>query len=152
MNTYNGFTHAQRMRAYRWAQREYKAGRKARHAACQACGQDQGLIMGHSEDYSEPYGPHIGRWGLCYRCHMMIHCREKSPEVFDRYRREVAAGFVFAAFPHMNWPGFRAEHLIRWAPRVDRLGDRHPDVFTRIIAEGQAVSGKEAKAQHTLEV
>ena len=79
LKTYNGFDHNQRMRGYRWLQGEYAAGRRARPTVCDACGQTEGPIEAHSESYAAPFGGHIGRYGLCYRCHMTIHNRFKNP-------------------------------------------------------------------------
>ena len=95
LKTYNGFNHDQRMKGYRWLQGEYAAGRRARPTVCDACGQTEGPIDAHSESYAEPFGDHIGRYGLCYRCHMAIHTREKNPEAWTAYKRHVALGRIF---------------------------------------------------------
>lgn len=91
-NPYNGFSSRERDTAYYWLMDEYKAGRRHRPTCCDACGQDKGFVEPHSEDYSAPYGDHIGGWGLCYRCHMMIHCRFRSPKTWDAYRQAVREG------------------------------------------------------------
>src|ERR1700737_880157 len=39
----------------------------------------------HSENYSEPFGDHIGEHGLCYRCHQMIHNRFRHAETWAIY-------------------------------------------------------------------
>jgi hypothetical protein len=85
LKTYNGFDHDQRMKGYRWLQREYAAGRRAHPTVCDACGQADGPIDAHSESYAEPFGDHIGRFGLCYRCHMAIHTRFNNPEAWEAY-------------------------------------------------------------------
>jgi hypothetical protein len=35
---------------------------------------------------------------LCYRCHMMIHTREKNPEAWAIYKTHVAMGRIFHPF------------------------------------------------------
>ena len=95
MKTYNGFNHDQRMKGFRWLQGEYAAGRRARPTVCDACGQAEGPIEAHSEDYSEPFGDHIGRFGLCYRCHMAIHTRFDNGEAWEAYKLLIAAGRIF---------------------------------------------------------
>lgn len=96
MNSYNGFTPAQRTAALRWLNGEYAAGRRVRPTSCQVCGQTEGLIEAHSEDYSgPPYGDNIGAFGLCYRCHMMIHCRFSAPMAFDAYVQSVEDGVLW---------------------------------------------------------
>jgi hypothetical protein len=96
LQTYNGFDHAKRMRALRWLKKEYCTGRRSRPVVCDACGQTEGPIEAHSEDYSEPFGNHIGRFGLCWRCHMAIHCRFKNSEAWSVYKAHVREGRIFA--------------------------------------------------------
>jgi hypothetical protein len=67
----------------------------------------------HSEDYSQPFDDHIGAFGFCYRCHMMLHSRQRAPEAWTRYKAEIAAGVTFQPFMVQNWYGFRAQHLLR---------------------------------------
>ena len=93
MNPYNGFPGAQRIRARKWLNAEYAAGRRQRPTRCDACTQTAGLIQAHSEDYSSPFGDHIGAYGLCYVCHMMIHCRFRAPGVWRRYQDRVRSGW-----------------------------------------------------------
>lgn len=93
MNPYNGFTPSQRVKALKWINGEYAAGRRTRPTECEACGQTDGKLQAHSEDYSEPYGDHIGKYGLCYTCHMMIHCRFSAPVAWDNYRWAIRSGY-----------------------------------------------------------
>jgi hypothetical protein len=83
------------MKGYRWLQREYAAGRRARPTVCDACGQDQGPIDAHSESYAEPFGDHIGKYAVCYRCHMAIHTRFNNPEAWTAYKTAVALGRIY---------------------------------------------------------
>jgi hypothetical protein len=91
VNWYNGFSPAQRNRAQAWLRQQWAAGRP-RPRVCCACGQDRGVIDAHAEDYTEPFGDHIDRYPLCYRCHMMVHCRFRCSEAWDAYRRAIRAG------------------------------------------------------------
>lgn len=77
--------------------------RRGTPISCDACGQTEGYISGHSEDYSFPYGDHIGRFGVCYRCHMMIHCRFKNPEAWETYKAHLREGRVFAPIGRNFW-------------------------------------------------
>jgi hypothetical protein len=118
--------------AYRWAMAEQAAGRRVTPGECDACGQTEGLIERHSEDYSAPFGDHIGRHGLCYTCHMMVHCRVRSPEAWRPYRDAVRAGAVFKPFHGRAFNAFAAAFLrgtlpapARWrAGRADTLLDQ----------------------------
>ena len=75
------------------------------------CGQDRGVIGGHSEDYGEPFDDHIGAFGLCYCCSMMVHCRFRYPDAWDRYRAAVRKGAIFEPFIKQDFARFRALFL-----------------------------------------
>lgn len=97
MNSYNGFSPTQRMKALHWSRAERAAGRRKPAAEkCMACGQTQGLIQFHSEDYSEPFGPHIGAYEFCYRCHIVLHCRHRNPAGWERYKLQLRFGWTWA--------------------------------------------------------
>ena len=74
------------MKGYRWLQGEYAVGPRARPTVCGACGQTEGPIEAHSQSYAAPFGDHIGRFGLCYRCHMAIHTRFNNREAWEAYK------------------------------------------------------------------
>jgi hypothetical protein len=109
LKTYNGFDHDQRMKGFRWLQGEYAAGRRTKPIICDACGQTEQPITAHSEDYSEPFGDHIGQHGLCYRCHMMIHCRFKAPEAWETYKLHIRQGRILV--PISNFQVFCGQTL-----------------------------------------
>ncbi len=107
MNSYNGFSPAQQDRALAWLKGEYAAGRRQPPKVCDGCGQDLGIIEAHSEDYSEPFGDHIGAFGFCYTCRMMLYHRFENPGAWDRYRAEVRRGVIFEPFRRRNLARFR---------------------------------------------
>lgn len=131
MNSYNGFTHTQRMKAFNWLKIEYASGRRKKPTQCDACGQTKGILEHHSEDYSAPYGNHIGAWSLCYRCHMMIHCRFRNKTAWRRYRERLATGIIFAPFYTRNFKLF-AQQLHGEMPVDIDLGHARPDVLAKI--------------------
>lgn len=93
MNPYNGFTPKQRMVALAWLKGQVAMGwRHASPSLCQECGRTDGWLEWHSEDYSAPFGANIGEHGLCYLCHLMLHCRFRSPARWDAYVAMLAAG------------------------------------------------------------
>lgn len=106
MNSYNGFKASQRQKAFNWLMIEYASGRRSRPTVCDACGQAEGIIDPHSEDYSFPFGPHIGAYGLCYICHMMVHNRFKAAASWTRYKAAIAAGGRYPAMRTRNYWGF----------------------------------------------
>lgn len=102
MGAYNGFSPGQRTRALRWLRAEETAGRRQRPDECQACGQLEGSIGSHSENYGEPFGEHTGAFALCYRCHMMVHSRFSAPEAWSVYVTLLEEGY--------RWPGIPATY------------------------------------------
>lgn len=121
MNPYNGFSSNERNAALRWLNAEYAAGRRRRPTACEVCGQDHGVVDAHSEDYSRPYGPHIGAHSLCFRCHMMVHCRFKNPRAWELYKLQLRNGVTFAALMTRNFPRFSVDHLQRFGHGVAQV-------------------------------
>lgn len=110
MNSYNGFSPTQRRRALSWYNAQLAAGRRFRPTQCEACGQTDGVVEAHSEDYSEPFGDHIGAYGFCYLCHMMIHCRHHDLARWDEYRRAIREGWRPPAPRGRNWGAVK--HLL----------------------------------------
>lgn len=143
MNWYNSFSPAQRQAAFNWLKAEYAAGRRVRPVKCDACGQTQGLIEPHSEDYAgPPYGDHIGAFGLCYRCHMMIHCRFRSRQAWDLYRQAIREGKQFAPIKGRHFGTFTGQlrgnpvpFTIHQPPARLILDDIDAGVFVAHIAE-----------------
>lgn len=109
MKAYNGFSSEQRYRALAWIKAQYAAGERKPPTACDACGQDRGIFDAHSEDYSEPFGAHTGRFGLCFRCHMMIHLRWRHSKAWDVYRATVARGGRLSAVYRRAFPQIVSE-------------------------------------------
>jgi len=92
---YNGFSPRHRSKAGRWYTKQLREGKRTKPERCDACLRTGASVAGHSEDYREPFGDHIGAVSLCYPCHMAIHCRFTMPEEFERYRQGVADGNRF---------------------------------------------------------
>ena len=111
MKSYNGFEPRQRLRALAWLKQQYAQGTRTRPIECDACGQTEGIIERHSEDYSEPFGDHIGAYGLCFTCHMFVHCRFRSPAAWLAYCEAVAEGATFPPFHIRNFPMFSSLFL-----------------------------------------
>jgi hypothetical protein len=86
---YNGFTPKERENAYRWLMQEVSEGRRILQTICEACGSENGRP--HSEDYSEPFGDHIGAYILCDRCHKTyLHSiRYRRPDSWKWYLEQL---------------------------------------------------------------
>ena len=91
-NPYNGFTGEQRTKGGNWYNRAKKNGTVPQPEQCHACLRISPSVNGHSEDYSEPHGPHIGAHHLCYPCHMAVHCRFRNPAAWLKYRDNIREG------------------------------------------------------------
>ena len=88
MKDYNGFSAKKRQEVHNWLKAEVEAGRVEWPKQCEACGQDQGIIDAHHEDYDKP----LEFIGLCYTCHMMLHCRFRNPKAWERYKEAIRRG------------------------------------------------------------
>lgn len=122
MKSYNGFTGAQRNAAQQWLRTMWGSGRLERPKQCCACGQAEGVIHAHTEDYSLPYAAgKTDEFPLCFTCHMMVHARFRNPERWNYYRAKVREGFRFAM--SRSWPGFAASCLGPEPPEPEACGD-----------------------------
>ena len=112
MKSYNGFDPKQRYKALAYHKEQIATGNKpARPECCHACGQTEGVLVWHSEDYSEPFGEHIGEHGLCYVCHMMIHCRFRNRKAWQYHIGQLLQGRMPQAMHSQNWKVFLYNHL-----------------------------------------
>lgn len=112
MNSYNGFEPKQRYKALKWFREQQRLGfRPIKPTKCDVCTQTKGALEYHSEDYSDPFGANIGQFGLCYTCHMMIHCRYKSINSWNVYKKALEEKKVFQPFYSRNWIWFKKQCL-----------------------------------------
>ena len=136
MNSYNNFPPGLRSKALNWLKKEYAEGRRLPPTICDACGQTHGIVEAHSEDYSEPFGDHIGQFGLCFTCHMMVHCRFKNREAFDRYVDAISKGGVFTGFTSRNFPLFRSLFL---GPKFPKTENKNKSIRRLLVAIDQGI-------------
>lgn len=119
MKAYNGFTANQRNKAQAWLNAQWKAGLLEKPSKCCSCGIEKGIIDAHAEDYSEPFAAgKTDQYHLCYRCHMMLHCRHRNPKNFEMYCELVNDGTQFHPFYIRNWDVFKQQHLDQFNPTV----------------------------------
>lgn len=111
MKAYNGFPPEQRNKAQAWLNSQWKAGLLARPTCCHACGQTEGRIDAHAEDYSEPFAAgKTDQYHLCYRCHMAVHCRFRNNEAWQTYKDHVREGRIYEPIWN-NFPLFTRQTL-----------------------------------------
>jgi len=129
MNSYNGFTGEKRMEVHKWLRAEERASRLVWPTTCVACGQTEGIFDCHHENYDVP----LSYVGLCYTCHMMLHCRFKAPAAFAKYREAVAQGVRYPAQHTRNFDAVRA--ILSGASTAPVVCDCHDDFFRTILRE-----------------
>ncbi len=112
MNGYNGFSGKQRLAALKWFRNQQAKGMKPHNPSeCDICTQTNGALEWHSENYSSPFGKHIGQFGLCYICHMMIHCRYKNQTAWKIYKQAIKDKKMFKNYKGRHWMFFKRECL-----------------------------------------
>lgn len=112
MRDYNGFSSQQRNKAQRWLNAQWASGRLARPTQCVACGQVDGVIDAHAEDYSEPFRAGVtDGFHLCFCCHMMVHCRRRNDRRWMQYREIIEGGRRALPFIRRDWPRFAQQFL-----------------------------------------
>lgn len=86
MNSYNGFTGAQREQGDKILKEAIAKGviPDPMTIPCEICGQDKGIRHYHCEDYS-PQNIISNARCLCWRCHMMLHSRFRNAEATAQY-------------------------------------------------------------------
>lgn len=91
LGSYNGHSGAKRDAVQRYLNASFRDGTLTRPTVCTACGQTEGRIDAHLENYDDPdnFIP------LCWRCHMMVHCRFRNPSAFRAYRDSLRTGSTY---------------------------------------------------------
>ena len=135
MRAYNGFTPAQRAKAGAWMRVQWNSGAIPRPVRCCACGQEKGILDAHTEDYSEPYAAgKTDEFPLCFRCHMLVHCRFNGRETFCRYHGSIMEGDLYAPFYTRNFNAIIEQHLEGGTPEIiERRAPPARDVFKEIV-------------------
>jgi hypothetical protein len=89
LSDYNGFTGKYREQVGRRMEKSWKEHPHLRPTECAVCFQTEGAIHGHNEDYSAEnvYLP------LCLACHVILHMRWNSPQLWEDYKLAVRHGF-----------------------------------------------------------
>lgn len=89
LSNYNGFTGKEREASLRRVHKLWKSGEVPIPTTCAACGQTEGAIHGHSEDYSND-DVHLP---ICITCHLILHMRWQMPRLWELYKQAVRHGF-----------------------------------------------------------
>ena len=130
MKHYNGFTPQQREKSLVWQKAQILNGRYPAASQCCACGQTEGVIDYHQEDYSEPYGDHIFKYQLCYICHMMVHCRFSAPRAWTLYRQYIEKGGRLKPFKKRDYQ--KTQRLLNSLYHDGRVPDNWEEIAPSI--------------------
>jgi DNA invertase Pin-like site-specific DNA recombinase len=98
--------------------------------------------MAHSEDYSEPFGDHIGRWSLCYWCHLLLHCRRRAPEAYLRYVLMLQGGERFVNGDGIQWAAVQRYLRVQGEPARESTPPV-ADPFGPLLREGAAAQARQ---------
>lgn len=98
LRTYNGFDHNARMEGDRIQKEFFSKNPGLRPTTCCVCG-SKNKIQLHLEDYNKPIE---GIIPLCYRCHMMVHCRFRARKAWEAYKLLISKGYVFPPAKDFN--------------------------------------------------
>lgn len=102
MKDYKHYTADVRRRALAYYKDQLAKGLRPRPSKCMVCGQDHGVIDGHSERYDEPFGPHIGEFTLCFSCHLAWHGRRRDHAAWTAYNDMLNFGLRLKPFATRN--------------------------------------------------
>jgi hypothetical protein len=130
MGPYRQFSGEQRAKVGAYLLAEFRAGRLVRPKSCIGCGADRGLIDAHNEDYDRP-DEYVG---LCIRCHLMLHCRFRNRDAWDRYRAMLRDGAVF--------PPLYSRSFGPIAHLLNVLGERQVEMGAAVVMRSGPPLGK----------
>jgi len=109
MKSYKGWTAEQRMESLKKTKAAIRRGEIPPPTKCNRCGQTEGIIQYHNENYNHPtkyLEP------LCWRCHMVLHSEHRAPEACKKYWEEIKNGKQYPPVFKHNFKILRRDHDI----------------------------------------
>jgi hypothetical protein len=105
LKPYNGFSGEERNKTIYIQKKAIKEGKlKLKHKCC-VCGQEEGLIMLHLENYFKPIDPDEVK-EICVECHLKLHARFHKPMDWLRHCLNVREGIkspvYFSVFDYIK--------------------------------------------------
>ena len=112
MRNYKQWTAEFRKQSLKYTNRAKKMGWIQNPKCCNRCGQTEGILHLHNEDYDATYYTlheafqrfpiqitkeehkiiNDALEEICWRCHMMHHSKHRRPQAVENYFKEIAAG------------------------------------------------------------
>lgn len=109
MKSYKGWTKEQRLASLKLTKAAIARGEIPPAKKCNRCGQTQGIIQYHNEDYSHPT-KYLE--SLCQRCHLVHHSARRAPEACKRYWDSIKAGKMWPPIVGHPFTALRRDHGI----------------------------------------
>lgn len=113
---------------------------------CAACLQMEGTIEAHREDYS--FSDETSLVPLCYRCHRVVHMRDRFPHGWDHYVELIRSGYQFAATKSI---GVVSDDMVNMAAPKLRLSINRFRTVLDDINDGNLLVGTRADRVQRLE-
>lgn len=102
MKDYNGFSGAERNKADYIQKKAIAKGELVVEQKCCMCGQTEGLIMRHMENYSNPLDLNA-IIPMCVECHLKLHSRFSKPVMWIKHCLAVRAGYVSTPYDKVRF-------------------------------------------------
>jgi hypothetical protein len=91
LQDYNGYSGKDRNRVAMLQRKAIYEGTLPPPTKCEICGQTDGGILYHNEDYDEAIK---GAHQLCIECHLRLHARQFKPNTWHNYLAKIARGGI----------------------------------------------------------
>lgn len=108
LGPYKGFSGLQRMACQTLILRAVSDGLIPPAVKCARCGQTEGTIQYHNENYDQ----YLDVERLCIRCHLVHHSVRRCPVAVTKYFEEVAAGKMWPPLRGNPFAGLQRDHGI----------------------------------------
>ena len=110
MKAWNGWTDKERDTIAYQTRKAIRAGLiPAKPSRCDRCGQTEGVLEWHNDNYSDPVK---FLKGLCFRCHTVLHCEHLNPQSAKDYWDEIASGKQYPPVLSRNLGAVRRDHKL----------------------------------------
>lgn len=111
--------------------------RPSKEGGCTACFQTKGPIETHREDYSQ-IEPNDSLVVICYRCHRVLHMRDRYPEGWEFYRDRIREGWQYQWTKDIGPAAgdMRAKNPPRFKPNEARERTILDDIHDGILLKG----------------
>jgi len=110
MKSYKQWSAAERTASLKKTNQAIKDGLIPQATKCERCGQTEGKVMYHNEDYSDPIKYLVS---MCWRCHMILHSQYRAPMACDKYWLEIKAGKMYPPVFKHDFKILEVDHGIK---------------------------------------